>query len=31
MGSLFKGGVSTSDVQRANLIRLESGDTVIIP
>lgn len=31
MGSLFKGGVSASDVQRANLIRLESGDTVIIP
>lgn len=31
MASLFKGGVSTADVQRANLIRLESGDTVIIP
>lgn len=31
MAPLFKSGVSTADVQRANLIRLESGDTVIIP
>ncbi|WP_228241732.1 polysaccharide biosynthesis/export family protein [Porphyrobacter sp. GA68] len=31
MAPLFRSGVSTSDVQRANLIRIESGDTVIVP
>lgn len=31
MAPLFRSGVSTADVQRANLIRLESGDTVIVP
>ena len=31
MAPLFKSGVSTADVQRANLIRIESGDTVIVP
>lgn len=31
MAPLFRSGVSTTDVQRANLIRLESGDTVIVP
>ena len=31
MAPLFKSGVSTQDVERANLVRIESGDTVIVP
>ena len=31
MASLFKSGVSERDVANANLIRIESGDTVIVP
>lgn len=31
MGPLFDKGVSTQDVERANLVRIESGDTVIVP
>ena len=31
MAPLFKSGVSERDVANANLIRIESGDTVIVP
>lgn len=31
MAALFKSGVSERDVANANLIRIESGDTVIVP
>ncbi|TCD04855.1 sugar transporter [Erythrobacteraceae bacterium CFH 75059] len=31
MAPLFRSGASAADVQRANLVRIESGDTVIIP
>ena len=31
MAPLFKSGVSARDIQRANIVRIESGDTVIVP
>ncbi|MXO87039.1 sugar transporter [Altererythrobacter aurantiacus] len=31
MGGLLKGSVSRSDVSNSNLVRIESGDTVIVP
>lgn len=31
LGSLFRTGANSNDVDRADLIRIESGDTVIVP
>lgn len=31
LSSLFKSGAGTDDVQRANIQRIESGDTIIVP